>query len=147
MQTTKPYLIRAIHEWCSDSGLTPYLAVTVDAYTKVPREFVKDGQIILNVGLEATHQLMMGNDEISFQARFGGKAMAVAVPVARVSGIFARENGEGLAFEVSETLAGQDSANSATETERDDHVVEGKDNPPSPPSGQKSGRPVLTRIK
>ena len=106
MQSTKPYLIRAIHEWCADQGFTPYLAVKVDATTRVPREFVKDGEIVLNVGLEATHQLLMGNEEITFQARFGGRAFPVVVPIERVAAIYASENGEGMAFEVTETAAG-----------------------------------------
>ena len=90
MLSTKPYLIRAIHEWCSDQGFTPYLSVKVDATTRVPREFVKDGEIVLNVGVEATHQLLLGNEEISFQARFGGKAFPVVVPIARVAAVYAR---------------------------------------------------------
>jgi stringent starvation protein B len=103
MQSTKPYLIRAIHEWCVDEGFTPYLSVAVDQSSRVPLEFVRDGEIVLNVGLDATHQLHLGNDEITFQARFGGKAFPVKVPIARVQAIYARENGQGMAFEVSET--------------------------------------------
>jgi stringent starvation protein B len=101
MATTKPYLIRAIHEWCADEGLTPYLAVQVDAHTQVPREFVRDGQIVLNVSASATHQLQLGNDEISFQTRFNGAAFPVVVPVEAVVAIYARENGQGMAFEAS----------------------------------------------
>lgn len=99
MFTTKPYLIRAIHEWCADEGYTPYLAVQVDERTRVPREFVRDGQIVLNVSAEATHQLVMGNDEISFQTRFNGASFPVIVPVDAVVAIYARENGQGMAFE------------------------------------------------
>lgn len=99
MFTTKPYLIRAIHEWCADEGYTPYLAVQVDERTRVPREFVRDGQIVLNVSAEATHQLAMGNDEISFQTRFNGASFPVIVPVDAVVAIYARENGQGMAFE------------------------------------------------
>lgn len=95
----KPYLIRAIHEWCTDQGYTPYLAVAVDAYTQVPREHVRDGQIVLNVSLGATHQLTLGNDEITFSARFNGVARPLLVPVANVAAIYARENGQGMAFE------------------------------------------------
>lgn len=124
MTSTKPYLIRAIHEWCADQGFTPYLAVTVDAHTRVPREFVRDGQIVLNVGLEATHQLHLGNEEVTFQARFGGKAFPVVVPIARISAIYARENGQGMAFEVEETAAPSadrkvDDVDSAPETAAD----------------------------
>lgn len=99
MFSTKPYLIRAIHEWCTDEGYTPYLAVQVDERTRVPREFVRDGQIVLNVSAEATHQLVMGNDEISFQTRFNGASFPVVVPVDAVVAIYARENGQGMAFE------------------------------------------------
>jgi len=98
--STKPYLIRAIQEWCLDQGCTPYLAVTVTSRTKVPRDYVKDGQIVFNLGPEATHQLMMGNDLITFSARFNGVAQAISIPVGDVSAIYARENGQGMAFEV-----------------------------------------------
>jgi stringent starvation protein B len=103
MFTTKPYLIRAIHEWCMDEGFTPYLAVQVDERTRVPREFVRDGQIVLNVSADATHQLQMGNDEISFQTRFNGASFPVLVPVAAVVAIYAKENGQGMAFEANTT--------------------------------------------
>lgn len=135
MKSTKPYLIRAIHEWCADQGFTPYLAVKVDATTRVPREFVKEGEIVLNVGLEATHQLLLGNEEITFQARFGGRAFPVVVPIERVSAIYASENGEGMAFEV---------------TEKSDAVREEPSAAVSPaptPERTAPGRPVLTRVK
>lgn len=95
----KPYLVRAIHEWCTENGYTPYLAVAVDAYTKVPREYVKDGQIVLNLDLEATHGLQMANDAISFSARFNGAVRELWVPVNNIAAIYARENGQGMAFE------------------------------------------------
>jgi stringent starvation protein B len=98
--STKPYFIRAIHEWCTDNGFTPYLAVSVDARTIVPREHVKAGEIVLNVSHGATGRLQMGNDLITFQARFGGVARDLSVPVENVSAIYARENGHGMAFEV-----------------------------------------------
>lgn len=100
MISTKPYLVRAIFEWCIDQGFVPYLTVAVDAHTRVPREHVKDGQITLNIGPEASHQLMMGNEEITFQARFNGAAFPVVVPLNAVAAIFARENGMGMSFEV-----------------------------------------------
>jgi stringent starvation protein B len=100
MISTKPYLVRAIYEWCIDQGFVPYLTVAVDARTRVPREHVKDGQITLNIGPEASHQLSMGNDEITFQARFNGAAFPVVVPVDAVAAIFARENGMGMSFEI-----------------------------------------------
>ena len=98
--STKPYLIRAIYEWCVDQGFAPYLAVVVDRRTRVPRAYVQNGQIVLNVGPEATQGLSMGNDLITFQARFGGVAQQIEVPVDNVSAIYARENGHGMAFEV-----------------------------------------------
>jgi stringent starvation protein B len=149
MQSTKPYLIRAIHEWCADQGFTPYLAVAVDATTRVPREFVKDGEIVLNVGHDATHQLSLGNDEITFQARFGGRPYPVVVPIDRVQAIYARENGQGMAFEiveegaqeaVSEDVRQKLSVLPGTETGEADTPTDTDDRPPS-------GRPHLTRIK
>ncbi len=100
--STKPYLIRAIYEWCADNGLTPYLAVRVDAHTRVPMGYVKDGEIVLNLGAEAVRNLHLGNDVIACSGRFGGVAHELLVPVAAVIGIFARENGQGLAFEAQE---------------------------------------------
>ncbi len=107
MASTKPYLIRAIYEWCNDEGFTPYLAVQVDARTQVPREFVQDGQIVLNVSADATHQMLLGNDEITFQTRFNGAAFPVLVPIEAVLAIYARENGLGMAFEASSALPGE----------------------------------------
>jgi stringent starvation protein B len=138
MATTKPYFIRAVYEWCADQGFTPYLAVAVDAHTRVPREFVHDGQIVLNVAADATSQLQMGNEEITFQARFNGVAFPVHVPVAAVAAIYARENGQGMAFEVTETLTVEEDAEAA------EAVVQAE--PPETPSPP-PGRPHLTRIK
>jgi len=98
--STKPYLIRAIYEWCTDNGLTPYLAVHVDDQTVVPREYVQNDEIVLNIGALATSRLTLGNDFVDFQARFGGVARAISVPIKNVSAIYARENGQGMAFEV-----------------------------------------------
>lgn len=114
--STKPYLIRAIYEWCADSGLTPYLAVRVDAQTRVPMAYVKDGEIVLNLGLEAVRNLQMGNEEITCGGRFGGVPHDIYVPIAAVVGIFAKENGQGLVFQ------GQESA-------------------PTPPIGNGGGKP------
>ena len=103
--STKPYLIRAIHEWCSDNGFTPYIAVAVDARTTVPREHVRNGEIVLNVSTMATQRLTLGNDLIEFQARFGGQARELSIPVENVTAIYARENGHGMAFEVPKAMA------------------------------------------
>ncbi|OZI47204.1 ClpXP protease specificity-enhancing factor [Bordetella genomosp. 5] len=98
--STKPYLIRALHEWCTDNGYTPYITVQVDEHTLVPMAHVHDGQITLNVGTLATNKLLLGNEFIEFQARFSGVTENVLVPVASVSAIYARETGAGMGFEV-----------------------------------------------
>lgn len=98
--STKPYLIRAIHEWCIDSGYRPHIAVVVDENTEVPFDFVRNGEIVLNVAPEATQHLVMGNDRIEFEARFNRVARRVSVPVANVIAVYASENGHGMAFEV-----------------------------------------------
>lgn len=141
MVSTKPYLIRAIHEWCTDAGFTPYLAVQVDASTRVPREFIRDGQIVLNVSPDATHQLMMGNEEITFQARFGGTPFPVVVPVDAVVAIYARENGEGMAFEPVASAAGV----SEEKVGADDTVSDDPRGPEEGPSGRRGSH--LTRVK
>jgi len=96
--STRPYLIRALYEWCTDNGLTPYVAVLVDETTHVPREYVKNGEIVLNISFDATSALKLGNEFIEFKARFSGKAHEVLVPIGRVIAIYARENGQGMAF-------------------------------------------------
>lgn len=98
--STRPYLIRAIHEWCTDNGLTPYLSVRVDRSVQVPREFVNEGEIVLNVSYDATGSLQLGNEFIEFKARFGGKPRDIMVPVERVQAIYARESGQGMSFPV-----------------------------------------------
>jgi stringent starvation protein B len=98
--STKPYFIRAIYEWCSDCGFTPYLSVRVDDRTRVPVEYVKNGEIVLNVSLNATRNLTINNELIQFSARFNGVSREVSIPVDRVQGIFARENGQGAFFTV-----------------------------------------------
>ena len=133
--STKPYLIRAIHQWCSDQGLTPYLSVVVDHRTLVPRQFVQDGQIVLNVSTDATQSLVMGNEMIAFQARFGGVARDLYVPIGAVTAIYARENGAGMAFDPDLESSESDNAPAPEASSRDD------DTPPPPP------RPKLQRIK
>ncbi len=96
--STKPYLIRALHQWCTDFGFTPFLAVFVDERVEVPIEFVKNNEIVLNISSEACHQLHIENDWIRFQARFGGVPKKVHVPVTHVLAIYARENGQGMSF-------------------------------------------------
>jgi len=96
--STKPYLIRAIHEWCADCGYTPYISVKVDARTRVPAEFVREGEIVLNLSADATRNLTIGNDLIQFSARFNGVSRECSVPVAAVAAVFAKENGQGMLF-------------------------------------------------
>ncbi|SAK85503.1 ClpXP protease specificity-enhancing factor [Caballeronia hypogeia] len=98
--STKPYLLRALYEWCTDNGFTPHIAVRVDAATRVPRQFVRNDEIVLNISFEATSQLQMGNEWIEFSARFSGKSHKIEVQVANVLAIYARENGQGMAFPV-----------------------------------------------
>jgi stringent starvation protein B len=96
--STRPYLIRALYEWCTDNGFTPYVAVQVDDTVQVPREYVKNGEIVLNISFDATSSLNLGNEFIEFKARFAGTAREIIVPVSRVIAIYARENGQGMAF-------------------------------------------------
>jgi len=136
VESTKPYLLRALYEWCADQGFTPYISVQVDAHTLVPRQFVRDGQIVLNLGTEAVQNLHMGNDLITCQARFGGAAQSLSIPVGNVSAIYARENGQGMAFEVGDLPAEPAAATEADAPET-----------PEPPPTDTPPRPHLTRVK
>lgn len=107
--STKPYILRALHEWCTDSGYTPYIAVHVDDSTRVPRQYVKDSQIVLNTSHGATSGLTMSNELIEFNARFSGVSFKIEVPVANVLAIYAHETGEGTAFPVESSTAPQSS--------------------------------------
>ena len=144
--STKPYLLRALHEWCTDNGYTPYITVQVDEHTLVPLAHVRDGQITLNVGTLATNKLVMGNEFIEFQARFSGVTENVSVPVAAVSAIYARETGAGMGFEVEPYEPPQRDESSA---DAPDHGA-GADSPPDTPSDGGDGeskRPHLTIVK
>lgn len=137
--STKPYLIRAIYEWCVDQGFTPHVAALVDEHTRVPAGYARDGQIVLNLGPDATHQLTMGNEHITFQARFAGVAHSLLIPVVNVVAVYARENGHGMAFEL-ENEAGIDAdLNRETEVQRVSPAPEAAakaSNPePQPPRG------------
>ena len=145
--------MRAIYEWCSDNGYTPYLAVTVDTYTQVPLQFVRDGQIVLNISHGATKGLKMDNESIRFSARFGGVARDIFVPVENVIAIYASENGQGMAFEMPDTQAPRSVPRSETQPalhsvsadrEGDDDPSKPPDDTPDPPKGSK---PTLTRVK
>ncbi|WP_296945511.1 ClpXP protease specificity-enhancing factor [uncultured Massilia sp.] len=153
--STKPYLLRAIYEWCTDSGYTPYLAVKVDAATTVPMEYVKKGEIILNISYGATSGLKMDNDAITFRARFNGVSRELYIPVHNVLAIYANENGQGMAFDVSTTAAETPApASPAVEPAAGPGLsaVPNASEAPSQPDGdneppKKGGRPTLTRIK
>lgn len=158
--STRPYLIRALHEWCADNGFSPYIAVHVDASVQVPPEFVKSGEIVLNVSFDATSGLHLGNDYIEFKARFGGVPRDIVVPVTHVVAIYARENGQGMAFPpppkmssapaVSAQLAAQPpGARGPLRSITTDPSGAGDPvDPEMPPTGPgQGGRPQLKRVK
>lgn len=149
MTSTKPYIIRALWQWCIDQGQTPHIVVAVDEHTQVPAGYVKDGQITLNIGVDASHQLDIGNEFIAFQARFGGVAQQIFVPIERVAAIYARESNEGMGFEVTEV----ESANADLDEEASEPLLSSvssdetpPDDEPSPPSGG-GARPRFTVVK
>jgi stringent starvation protein B len=172
--STRPYLIRALYEWCTDNGFTPYVAVAVDDSVQVPREYVKDGEIVLNISFDATSSLKLGNEFIEFKARFAGTPREIMVPVEQVLAIFARENGQGMAFprtspKATNLLAGGSvsPAAAASETIADPSVASDAErrvvplssvdgdrrqsspqDEPEPPRTQPTGpRPALKRVK
>ena len=130
-RSTKPYLIRAICEWCSDSGFTAYLSVKVDAHTRVPPEHVKNGEIVLNISPDAAHRLTIGDDMVQFAARFSGVSRECSIPITAVQGVFARENSQGLFFQPEPALSSEVPAATAEAT-------------PPPPAG---GKPKLQIVK
>ncbi len=149
--STRPYLIRALYEWCTDNGLTPFIAVLVDETVRVPNEYVKDGEIVLNISFDATSALTMGNEFIEFKGRFGGVARDIFVPVDRVVAIYARENGQGMAFPMlarasgagEEALPSENKAKGLTRLTASTPPDDGAE-PPRPTGG---GKPSLTRVK
>jgi stringent starvation protein B len=141
LPSTRPYLIRALYEWCTDNGFTPYVAVKVDASVQVPREHVQGGEIVLNISFDATSSLKLGNDFIEFKARFGGQARDIMVPVHRVMAVYARENGQGMAFPVSDE---ESVPLSAVPAHKETPLASTDDGGMPPPSGP---RPALKRVK
>ena len=160
--STRPYLIRALYEWCTDNGFTPYVAVLVDETVRVPREYVKNGEIVLNISFDATSSLKLGNDFIEFKARFAGTAREIMIPMTRVIAIYARENGQGMAFPapvsaaldktespsesvgVEGPLMGVSNVVQLVSLEGDEGNADSDSIPPKPPAGP---RPALKRIK
>ncbi|SFQ00033.1 stringent starvation protein B [Nitrosomonas cryotolerans] len=139
VSATKPYLIRAIYEWCIDNEFTPYISVNVDSRTHVPTEYIKNGEIVLNIGHSAVEDLVIGNDMINLMARFNGIARKMEIPVDAVKGIFAKEVNEGITFiqEIEKAIA---------ESTRDENEkISSSDSPkPLPPNNSK---PQLRIIK
>ena len=158
--STRPYMIRALYEWCADHGFTPYVAVHVDETVQVPQEYVKNGEIVLNISLDATSGLKLGNEFIEFKARFSGSARGIMVPVNRVLAIYARENGQGMAFPLQlqapeeeadhgdgDGVSGQASSAPVKSPRNLNLTLSGE--PPSTPPPSKPGakRPELKRVK
>ena len=158
--STRPYLIRALHEWCTDNAFTPYLAVFVDASVRVPMEYVKNGEIVLNIAYDATQGLQLGNEFVEFNARFGGVARNIVVPVDHVIAIYARENGQGMAFPMptdtadeAQDVVSPPAASAVTglrlapapSPEAADESSDDDEPPPTPPAG--TIRPSLKRVK
>ncbi|RKQ58729.1 stringent starvation protein B [Vogesella indigofera] len=127
--STKPYLIRALHQWCTDNEQTPYLVVHVDGSVTVPLEFVKDNEIVLNIGYNATKNLQIDNDWLSFSARFGGVSRDIWVPIGNVLSIFSRETGEGMGFELEPVTGERPQPAAESESAATDTAVSGKDKP------------------
>ena len=154
--STRPYLIRAIHEWCSDNGYTPYIVARVDDSVQVPREYVQNGEIVLNVSYGATGNLQLGNDWIQFKARFAGVARDLQIPVSRVMAIYARENGQGMALPPEPgdelppskvTEASGKVLQLVSDDVRESSTAESDEPPPEPPKPQGGGRPALKLVK
>ncbi len=175
--STRPYLIRALYEWCTDNGFTPYVAVSVDNTVQVPREHVKNNEIVLNIGFDATSSLTLGNEFIEFKARFGGTAREILVPISHVIAIYARENGQGMAFPLETLAASPDDADapqpaliqevlqaSSSSSEASDSKImqlvenvplkeaggkgkQRKTDEPEPPKPPTRPRPALKRVK
>lgn len=127
--STKPYLIRALHQWCTDNEQTPYLVVHVDGSVTVPLEFVKDNEIVLNIGYNATKNLQIDNDWLSFSARFGGVSRDIWVPIGNVLSIFSRETGEGMGFELEPVTGERPQPAAEPESAATDTATSGKDKP------------------
>ncbi|MDE2368094.1 MAG: ClpXP protease specificity-enhancing factor [Burkholderiales bacterium] len=167
--STRPYLLRALHDWCTDNGYTPYIAVAVGPGVQVPMEYVKNNEIVLNIGFEATSSLQLGNELVEFKARFGGVAREIKVPVDHVIAIYARENGQGMAFPMPNAegaeagpaptpapvrglrLASTESegpiVDEAPATTAEASAATAASEPPEPPDAPGGGRPALKRVK
>jgi len=139
--STKPYMLRAMHEWCVDNNLTPHLVVAVNSRTRVPMGYVKDGEIVLNINYGATKDLHMDNESVVFSARFGGVSQNIYVPMDAVRGIFARENGQGMFFEL-EDVASEEAQDSDEEL-----ASSAGDSPEDSSKNRNNKKPTLTIVK
>jgi stringent starvation protein B len=154
---TKPYLLRALYQWCVDNGYTPHLGVKVDSRSQVPAEHIRNGEITLNISPLAVHKLQMGNESIEFSARFAGVARQISVPVARVFALYARETGGGMSFETEADGASLQGPSVRSESEGGPVAVmpsaasEAAPVPPpgatEPPKAGPGGKPTLRRVK
>ena len=142
--STKPYLLRALFEWCVDNGYTPHIAVRVDSRTQVPAEYVKNGEITLNISPSAVHKLQMGNELVEFSARFGGVARQLSVPVPNIYALYARETGHGMTFDVE---GGKPGPLAKPEADTPRAVRPPAALPPPDPKKPGGGKPMLRRIK
>ena len=145
-QSARPYLVRAICEWCADNGLTPYLAVKVNGETRVPAAFVKNGEIVLNVSVSATRRLTIDNAGVQFSARFNGSSQEVSVPMNAVSGIFAKETGYGFAFEIPQDAAASLAAATAPSADIDAALEKDKKDAKGAKDGRPKARPSHLQI-
>jgi stringent starvation protein B len=134
----KPYLLRALHEWCSDNGFTPYITVFVDEQVDVPMQYVQQQEIVLNISWESTHGLRIDNEFIAFSARFGGVARELFIPISHVLNIYARENAQGMAFPF------QPQSKTTREGVNATHSPKA---PPLPTPSEKPKRPTFTVVK
>ena len=135
----QPYFLRAMYEWCVDSGHTPYITVRVDHSTRVPAAYVRKGEIVLNIGPSAVRNLHMDNEWITFSARFGGQPQDIQVPVGNVLAIYARESGEGMSFQQARSEQGEYIPEAGQEPEADS-------GPPTPPGPDKPKGPPKLRV-
>jgi stringent starvation protein B len=151
--STKPYLLRALYEWCTENGYTPCVAVRVDDHTRgIPPSFVRNGEIVFDISFNAVAKLNMGNDMVEFEARLGGRLQKIAVPVDNVLAIYANENGQGMAFPIEETAGHIETAGEAVDipggAARVDDIEDVEINDEPPPDGApKGGRPRLKVVK
>lgn len=143
--STKPYMLRAMHEWCVDNSLTPHLVVAVNSRTRVPMAYVKDGEIVLNINYGATRDLHMDNESVVFSARFGGVSQNIYVPMDAVRGIFARENGQGMFFELEEPAVDEEQGADSKLTSGED--ISSEDASKDPSKNKNNKKPTLTIVK